>query len=246
MGSPGAVAVSRKMSGACRAGDASEQGVPAAGQICRVLRVDGIHDLGGMQGFGAVDHAPAEPVFHEPWEGRARALMDVVLGAVRPNGGEFRHAIERMAPGHYLTSSYYEHWLTAAATLAVEHGLFTREDLEARAGGPFPLSGPVLAPPVTGQGAGPGESRFGIGDQVRVREWHTPGHTRCPRYIRGKTGVVVRLDGSYSLPDVEAHSGARRHEPTYSVRFDAAELWHDGQPGVSVHADLWESYLEPA
>jgi nitrile hydratase subunit beta len=220
--------------------------VPAAGLIGRVLRVDGIHDLGGMQGFGAVDHAPAEPVFHEQWEGRARALMEVVLGAVQPNGGEFRHAIERMSPGHYLTSSYYEHWLTAAATLAVEHGLFTREDLEARAGGAFPLSGPVLAPPVTGPGTDRGEPRFGIGDQVRVREWHPPGHTRCPRYIRGKTGVVVRHDGSYSLPDVEAHSSARRHEPTYSVRFGAAELWSDGQPGVCVHVDLWESYLEPA
>jgi nitrile hydratase subunit beta len=210
------------------------------------LRVDGIHDLGGMQGFGPVDHAPEEPAFHEPWEGRARALMEVVLGTVQPNGGEFRHAIERMAPGHYLTSSYYEHWLTAAATLAVEHGLFTREDLEARAGGAFPLSGPVLAPPVTEPEAGPAEPWFGIGDWVRVREWHPAGHTRCPRYIRGKTGVVVRLDGSYSLPDVEAHSSARRHEPTYSVRFDATELWSDGQQGVGVHVDLWESYLEPA
>jgi nitrile hydratase subunit beta len=172
--------------------------------------------------------------------------MIIVTGAVEASGGEFRHSIERMEPGHYLTSSYYEHWLTAAATLAVEHGLFTREDLEARAGGAFPLSGPVLAPPVTGPGTDRREPRFGIGDQVRVRECHPPGHTRCPRYIRGKTGVVVRHDGSYSLPDVEAHSSARRHEPTYSVRFDAAELWSDGQPGVCVHADLWESYLEPA
>ena len=208
--------------------------------------MDGIHDLGGMQGFGAVGHSPDEPVFHQPWEARARALMEAVLGAVRPNGGEFRHAIERMSPGHYLTSSYYEHWLTAAATLAVEHGLFTREDLEARAGGAFPLSGPVLAPPVTSPGADLSEPRFRAGDQVRVREWHPPGHTRCPRYIRGKTGVVVRLDGSYSLPDVEAHGSGRRHEPTYSVRFDAAELWSDGQRGVCVHVDLWDSYLEPA
>src|ERR1051326_5872861 len=95
-----------------------------------VVPVDGIHDLGGMQGFGPVGHSPAEPVFHEQWEARARALMEVVLGAIGPTGGEFRHAIERMDPGHYLTSSYYEHWLTAAATLAVEHGLLTREDLE--------------------------------------------------------------------------------------------------------------------
>jgi len=172
--------------------------------------------------------------------------VEVVAGAVRLAGGEFRHAIERMAPGHYLTSSYYEHWLTAAATLAVEHGLLTREDLEARAGGPFPLSGPVLAPPVTGASGDAGGPRFGTGDRVRVREWHPPGHTRCPRYVRGKTGVVVRLDGSYPVPDVEAHGGGRRHEPTYSVRFDAAELWSDGQHGACVHVDLWESYLEPA
>src|SRR5215472_579604 len=125
-----------------------------------------------MQGFGAVAHAPAEPAFHEPWEGRARVLVAVVAGAVRPAGGEFRHAIERMAPGHYLTSSYYEHWLTAAATLAVEHGLVTREDLEARAGGRFPLSGPAHARPVADAGPGVGEPRFAPGDRVRVREWY--------------------------------------------------------------------------
>src|SRR6516225_6049506 len=118
-----------------------------------------------MQGFGAVGHRPAEPAFHEPWEGRSRALMEVVLGAVQPNGGEFRHAIERMAPGHYLTSSYYEHWLTAAATLAVEHGLLTRAELEARTGGWFPLSGPVLAPPVADAGPDVDEPRFGPGDR---------------------------------------------------------------------------------
>lgn len=199
-----------------------------------------------MQGFGAVDHTPAEPPFHEPWEGRARALLSLVAAAVRASGGEFRHAIERMAPGHYLTSGYYEHWLTAAATLAIEHGLVSAEDLEARAGGRFPLSGPVLVPPVTDPGADVREPRFKAGDRVRVRDWHPAGHTRCPRYVRGKTGVVVRLDGTYSVPDVEAHGTARRHEPTYSVRFDAASLWSDGQRGVSVHVDLWDSYLEPA
>ena len=208
--------------------------------------MDGIHDLGGMQGFGPVAHSPAEPVFHEPWEGRARALLEVVAGAVQPNGGEFRHAIERMAPGHYLTSSYYEHWLTAAATLAVEHGLVTQAELDARAGGGFPLSGPVHAPPVAEAGSEASEPRFAVGDRVRVREWHPPGHTRCPRYIRGKEGVVVRLDGTHSVPDIEAHSTARRYEATYSVRFDAASLWRDGQRGVSVHVDLWDSYLEAA
>jgi Nitrile hydratase beta subunit len=109
------------------------------------LLVDGIHDLGGMQGLGPVLHSSAEPAFHHRWQAVARALMMVVGRAVDVSGGEFRHSIERMEPGHYLTSDYYEHWLTAAATLAVEHGLVTRSDLEARAGGRFPLSGPVLA-----------------------------------------------------------------------------------------------------
>jgi nitrile hydratase beta subunit len=208
------------------------------------LLVDGIHDLGGMQGLGSVAHSPAEPAFPDRWQAVARALMLVVAGAVEVSGGEFRHSIERMEPGHYLTSSYYEHWLTAAATLAVEHGLVTRAELEGRAGGRFPLSGPVLAPPVADAGPDVEAARFAVGDRVRVREWHPPGHTRCPGYVRGKAGVVVRLDGIYSVPDVEAHGAVRRREPTYSVRFDAADLWRDGQRGVRVHVDLWDSYLE--
>jgi len=212
--------------------------------IGRVLPVDGIHDLGGMQGFGAVDHSPSEPVFHEPWEPAARALMLVVGGAVKPSGGEFRHSIERMDPGHYLTSSYYEHWLTAAATLAVEHGLVTHADLEARACGRFPLSGPVLAAAVVDAGPDVATPRFRVGDRVRVRDRHPPGHTRCPGYVRGKTGTVVRVDGTHSVPDIEAHGSPRRYEPTYSVRFDAADLWGDGQRGVAVHVDLWDSYLD--
>jgi len=208
--------------------------------------VDGIHDLGGMQGFGPVGHSAAEPVFHDRWEALSFALLWVVEDALDATEGELRYAMERMDPGHYLTASYYEHWLTAAATLAVEHGLVTRSELEARSGGRFPLSGPVLAPLVTDVGPDVDEPRFGVGDRVRVRECHPAGHTRCPRYVRGKAGVVVRVDGIYSLPDVEAHGSARRHEPTYSVRFDAADLWRDGQRGVSVHVDLWDSYLERA
>jgi nitrile hydratase subunit beta len=222
----------------------SNQSTPTRCAGDRVVPVDGIHDLGGMQGFGPVGHSAAEPAFQHRWQAVARALMLVVEGTVEASGGEFRHSIERMEPGHYLTSSYYEHWLTAAATLAVEHGLVTRADLEERAGGRFPLSGPVLAPPIIDPGEGVGEPRFQVGDRVLVREWHPPGHTRCPRYIRGKAGVVVRVDGTHSLPDVEAHCAARRYEPTYSVRFDAADLWHDGQRGVAVHVDLWDSYLE--
>jgi nitrile hydratase beta subunit len=207
--------------------------------------VDGIHDLGGRQGFGAVDVEIDEPVFHAAWERAARALTFAAV-AQSPNATTslFRHAIERMEPAHYLSSSYYEHWLTAGATLAVEAGLVTVEELEDRAGGPFPLSGPVHAGDV--DVSPPHAARFSIGDAVRVRNMHRPGHTRCPGYVRGKRGVVTRIDGEWSLPDVEAHSPARVPEALYSVRFPADELWADGQAGVTVNVDLWDSYLEPA
>ena len=207
--------------------------------------MDGIHDLGGHQGFGAVVVEQNEPPFHAPWEALARSLMYLVMTKVpNPSSGAFRHAIERMDPAHYLNSSYYEHWLTAAATMAVERGLVTHEELEERAGGPYPLSLPVRTEQITDPP--PGRSRFAVGDRVRVRQWHPTGHTRCPNYIRGHVGVITRADGEFSIPDVEAHSTQRVNEATYSVRFEADELWNDGQPGVTVNVDLWDSYLEPA
>jgi nitrile hydratase len=146
-----------------------------------------------------------------------------------------------MEPAHYLTSSYYEHWLTAAATLAVEGGLVTRRELEERAGGPFPLARRSID---VVPKAGDPPARFDVGDAVRVRGFHPPGHTRCPRYVRGHVGVVLSRDGSFPLPDVEAHCDLRPLEQTYTVRFEAEELWGDRQPGVRVCVGLWDSYLE--
>jgi nitrile hydratase subunit beta len=208
--------------------------------------VDGIHDLGGMDGFGPVRIEPDEPLFHHQWERRALGVAMAAFVMGLSNGGEFRHSIERMDPGHYLGSPYYEHWITGVASRLVETGRIAAMELEEMAGGRFPLSGPVLAPPIIDTGEDVSQPGFEIGSRVRVREWHPRGHTRCPRYVRGKTGRVVRIDGCWSVPDVEAHSDGRRQEPTYSVRFEADELWQDGQSGVAVHVDLWESYLEAA
>jgi nitrile hydratase beta subunit len=183
-------------------------------------------------------------VFHHVWERRAWGVTTAFFSMGMSNGGEFRHAIERMDPGHYLTSSYYEHWVTAVATRLMETGRTETGELERLAGGKFPLSRPVRTAPPLGPDGDATRARFGLGSPVRVREWHPIGHTRCPRYVQGKRGTVVRLDGSWSLPDVEAHSNHRRSEPTYSVRFEASDLWGDSQPGVKVHVDLWESYLE--
>jgi nitrile hydratase len=205
-----------------------------------------MHDLGGRQGFGPVVVEGGEPGYHARWEAATRVLFRVVLPRELPNGsdGALRHAIERMDPVLYLTSSYYARWVTAAATLAVEAGIVTAAELEQRAGGSFPLSRPVTAETITE--APEGRSRFAVGDRVRVRGWHPRGHTRCPWYVRGHVGVVTRCDGPASLPDVEAHSEHRVQEATYSVRFDAKELWDDDGSGVTVNVDLWDSYVEPA
>ena len=205
--------------------------------------MDGVHDLGGIQGFGPVVVERDEPVFHADWERRAFGLTAgcMLSGHL---AGRFRHAIERMEPAWYLVSGYYEHWLTAAATGVVEAGIVTQAELDARLGRPYPVASPMRAPRLTNPGSSLFEHRFAVGDEVRVREWHPLGHTRAPRYVQGKRGTVVRLDGVFSLPDVEYHCDLKRDEPTYSVRFEAEELW--GEPGDPVHVDLWDSYLEAA
>ena len=200
-----------------------------------------------MDGFGPVEVERGEPVFHAEWERRVFGLAAALRAAGLRNVHEFRHAIERMDPVHYLASSYYEHWLTALATLAVDKGIVTRDELERAAGRPFPLSAPPRTGSLPEAKASPGLPRFAVGDRVRVRNLHRSGHTRCPRYVRGKRGVVVRVDGAFPLPDIAAHSDRACEEHAYGVRFEARELWGDGG-GVAeaIHVDLWESYLEAA
>jgi len=211
--------------------------------ICQTPPVDLAHDLGGATGFGSPDVEVDEPVFHAAWERTARALVFAAMGAhPNPTTSAFRHAIERMDPEHYLASSYYEHWLTAAASIAVESGVVTSAELESRAGGAFPLARPAVEPQVEGSRA----QRFGVGDEVRVVAAPHGGHCRCPGYVRGRVGTVTRVDGRFSLPDIEAHSARRVEEGTYGVRFSARDLWSDADEQAAVHVDLWDSYLEPA
>jgi nitrile hydratase subunit beta len=206
--------------------------------------VDGVHDLGGLDGFGPVEHQTSEPNFEHDWERRSfRLMMGLIAGQSIP-GGRFRHSIERMAPEHYLSSPYYEHWLTGAATMAVESGFTTHEELDRRAGGHFPLSRAdrgVLPDDMTPRT----EPRYAVADEVRVRAWHPPGHTRAPRYAQGKRGTIVRVDGVHDIDDIAAHGGGSVADPLYSVRFTSRELWGEaGADGDVVHVDLFERYLE--
>jgi len=205
----------------------------------------GIRDLGGMQGFGPIEVEPDEPVFHERWEGRVYAMAGAAVGAAGGNTPMFRHGIERMDPAHYLNSSYYEHWFTSAATLLVESGVITRDELEAR-GGTCPLSRPATVGPDDVLPYEPGKTpRFGVGDAVRVRDISFAGHTRCPGYLFRRRGTVIRVGNPEPVPEMEAHRSEVVLETTYCVRFASTELWGpDAEPNAAVNVDLYEQYLE--
>jgi nitrile hydratase beta subunit len=209
--------------------------------------MDGIHDLGGMHGFGPIAYEPDEPVFHEEWQETAFALM-LTAGttAIGINADQYRHSVERMAPRHYLSAHYYERVLTGVTTLLVERGVLDLADLERRAGGTFPLALPVAAAPLAELAPQP-EARFTVGQQVRVRDFHPRGHTRAPGFCRSKLGTVLRVAPKFRFPDASAHGGEQRDEHTYHVEFAARELWgSDGAANDSVVVDLWDSYLEGA
>ena len=202
--------------------------------------MDGMHDLGGKQGFGRVRYTPNATAFHAQWEVRANSLYGFAVRNGIFNMDEYRHAIERMEPRHYLGASYYERSLTGMATLCVEKGLFTQAELERRAGGSFPLAMPS-APGRTNVAA---RESFKVGDRVRVKLDSAPGHMRMPGYIRGKEGVVVGVSPAYPFPDAHAHGVPSEDEPTYDVRFRSQDLWPDSSDPALVHAGVFESYLE--
>ena len=202
--------------------------------------MDGMHDLGGKQGFGPVRHQPHAPVFHEPWEKRINALYGLAVRLGVFNMDEYRHAIERMEPRHYLSAGYYERTLTSLATLCVEKGVLTQAELQSLAGGAFPLALP-LGP---GRGNVAPPASFQSGDRVRVRDEHVSGHVRLPAYIRGKTGVVVGVSPPYPFPDAHAHGVPAQDEPTCDVRFASAELWPQAADAAWVHVGVFVSYLE--
>lgn len=195
--------------------------------------MNGVHDLGGMQGFGPIEREEDEPVFHERWEGRVRAMTVIGLRIGLYNLDEFRWAVERMDPASYLSASYYEKWLDAIERLYVEKGVLGREEVQRR-----------TRPVASGlQPAHP--PRFGAGDEVVARNVHRRGHTRLPRYVRGRRGVIHRVRAAYVLPDKNAMGRGAHPEYVYSVRFEARELWGEDAPaGDAVYIDLWESYLQ--
>lgn len=204
----------------------------------------GMHDIGGLQGFGAVEVDQDDTLFHERWE---RQVCGMGMAALMVPGftkdAEMRHAMERLPAEEYVAQSYWERWTSALATLIVEKGLATPGELAELAGGEFVLGRPLVCDPLVG---GSVNGLLGPGTKVRVREWHPQGHTRCPRYAQGRRGMIIGTSGRFPLPDRTASGDAADStEDVYSVRFQSTELWGEGgRPGEVVHLDLWQTYLE--
>jgi nitrile hydratase len=223
--------------------------------------MNGMHDLGGMHGFGPVVAEPNEPVFHADWERRAFGLT-LAMGAWRRwNLDMSRWAREQMPPAEYLATSYYEHWLFGLERLLGDKGLLEPAELErVRRGELTPPSGP----PQPREGAlrpegvprmlrnrraarldEPVPPKFQVGQAVRARNVHPLGHTRLPRYVRGRRGAVAIDHGVFIFPDTHAAGEGTRPQHVYSVRFAAQELWGpQASARDSVYVDLWDDYLE--
>jgi nitrile hydratase beta subunit len=215
-------------------------------------QMNGIHDLGGMHGFGPVKAEANEPVFHAAWEGRVFALANLYLGLGFGNIDRFRHAIERLPPATYLTAGYYGRWLGALETLLAEDGVVGRAEIDSGEQG-RPLAGAATAtpaPPGNASGAAKrsldAAPRFTSGQIVRARNINPSGHTRLPRYVRGKRGLVAHVHPAWVFPDTNAHGLGESPQYVYAVRFEAAELWGpQAEAATAMHVDLFESYLEP-
>lgn len=217
--------------------------------------MNGIHDLGGVHGMGAVITEENEPPFHHEWERRTFSLFASLFVGGHFNVDMFRHAIERMDPAHYLEESYYEHWMHAFETLLLEKGVITPEELagiqqpgEASADIPVLRQEMVQAVIMTGASARVETdipASFRAGDRVRAKNINPVGHTRLPRYVRGKTGTIVIDHGVFITPDTVAHGLGDHPQHVYSVSFDATELWGENAPAKdTVRIDLWDDYLE--
>ena len=218
--------------------------------------MNGVHDMGGMHGMGAIDYVKTEPVFHAPWEGRVMAMFSAVQGT-----GKLRFAlrppIENIPAAEYLRMSYYERWMTSLVERMVDSDLVTRAEIETgRAEKGSAKAGLAISPAVAVAGLSrvpatrrnvPVAARFRTGQPVRTININPVTHTRLPRYARAKAGTIERDHGVFVFPDTSVYALGEKPQHVYSVRFSARELWGDqAAPQDAVYLDLYDDYLEPA
>jgi nitrile hydratase beta subunit len=218
--------------------------------------MNSIHDMGGMDGFGPVEPEADEPVFHAEWEGRVFAMNRATGLLGRWNLDGTRHSVERMNPVDYLSSSYYERWLYGLEKRLVATGLVTADELEKASGAARSNSAPIvtvdkvramLGKRDAGRRPEGRPAKFKPGDEVIARIMNPLGHTRIPRYVRGRRGVIDRDHGIFVFPDTNAELAGEKPQHVYSVRFTAREIWGaDAAEQDVIYIDLWDDYLDPA
>jgi len=219
--------------------------------------MNGVHDMGGMDGFGKVEPEINEPTFHEKWEGRVMAMVRAMGAAGAFNIDTSRFYREALPPHVYLASSYYRKWLLGLEDNLVAKGFVTTDELSAGHAdaaakplkrGKFQMAdlervmtrGSFERKPQT-------QALFKPGDRVRARNMHPATHTRLPRYTRGHVGVVERILGCQVYPDSASMDLGENPQWLYNVVFDGTELWGpDADPTVKVSIDAFEPYLELA
>jgi nitrile hydratase beta subunit len=218
--------------------------------------MNGAQDMGGVMGFGPVVPEPNEPVFHAAWERRVFAMSLAFGFAMGWPIDRMRSARENANPVDYLSSSYHQIWLAGLTRLLAEQGLLSVAELEAgHALQPAKAAPRILRPEAVALLLAKGTvyarptaapARFAVGDLVRARNMHPTGHTRLPRYVRGRNGTVRHVHGAHVFPDSNAAGHGEAPQWLYTVRFVAQELWGEAaDPAVTVSVDAWESYLEP-
>lgn len=219
--------------------------------------MNGVHDMGGMDGFGKVEPEPNEPVFHTEWEGRVMA-MNRAMGATGAWNIDMSRFSREMLPAHvYLASTYYQKWFLGLEQMLLERGLIDADEVEAghalRPGKPLKRGnftlGDVARVLSRGSFSRPaqGPARYKPGDRVRAKNIHPATHTRLPRYVRDHVGVVDRLHGTHVFPDSAATGQGDNPQWLYTVIFEGRELWGpDTDPTVKVSIDAFEPYLDPA
>ena len=219
--------------------------------------MDGVHDMGGMDGFGPVQPEADEPVFHEPWEARVLALNRAMGATGIWTIDMMRFSREQIPPHLYLAASYYQKWLMGMRQMLVDRGLVDAEEIATghsrRPGAPL-ARGPLKASDVqrvmTRGSFGrppPAPARFAVDERVRCRNIHPLTHTRLPRYARGRAGTIERIQGCHVFPDTVAVDEGEQPQWLYTVVFEARELWGaDADPTLNVSIEAFEPYLDPA
>ena len=218
--------------------------------------MDGVHDMGGMDGFGKVEAEQNEPPFHAPWEGRVLAMQRAMGYAGAWHIDHSRFAQEKLPPATYLSVSYYQRWALAMESNVLERGYATPEELKA---GHAKTAGKNLPRKLTPDAVGAslsrasfyrkqqGPQKFKPGDQVRTKNIHPATHTRLPRYARDKVGVVELCHGCHTFPDSVATDRGDNPQWLYTVVFESRELWGpDADPTLKISIDAFEPYLDPA